>query len=124
MRERANIDRGNVDHSQVTVQCSLMRMCYHYIVIFQMMALGGSVLTVVVVVVIIVGVLFSVKRTGTKIVQVRVCKNKTIFIVFVSMLLIYFMCYTSIWMNVLEFKSSFEKRVKTPEPNIVSGTRS
>lgn len=73
---------------------------------------GGNI-AVIVLVLIIVAVGFTLKFTKKKIVQVRMCKNKTILLIFITLILVYFMCYTSIWMQALQFKGSFEKRVSS-----------
>lgn len=58
-------------------------------------------------------VIFSLKMSGTRIVQLKVCRNRSIFLSFILLIVIYFMCYTSLWMQVQEFKGSFEKRIKS-----------
>ncbi|KAL3860369.1 hypothetical protein ACJMK2_010505 [Sinanodonta woodiana] len=84
--------RGISDCSQVVVQ-------------------AGSHLAIILLIIIAVGVAFGLKCTNGKIVQLKVCKNKTILLVFVTLIFIYVMSYTSIWMQALEFKGSFEKRI-------------
>ncbi|KAK3603826.1 hypothetical protein CHS0354_042831 [Potamilus streckersoni] len=84
--------RGMSDCSQVVVQ-------------------AGSHLAIILLIIIVIGVGFGLKCTNGKIVQLKVCKNKTILLVFVTLIFIYVMSYTSIWMQALEFKGSFEKRI-------------
>ncbi|KAL4235005.1 hypothetical protein ACF0H5_006644 [Mactra antiquata] len=74
---------------------------------------AGSQLTVVILLLIVVAIALTFTFTKKKIAPVRMCKNKTILMVFVTLILVYFMCYTSIWMQALEFKGSFEKRVSS-----------
>lgn len=74
---------------------------------------AGGPLTFVTLLVILLAVALTLTVTKTKFGQVRMCKNKTILMVFVTLILVYFMCYTSIWMQAMEFKGSFEKRVSS-----------
>ncbi|XP_052815618.1 uncharacterized protein LOC128242495 isoform X2 [Mya arenaria] len=70
----------------------------------------GSQLTMALLVLVLVAVVITLSFTRKKIPQVRVCKNKTILMVFITLILLYFMCSTSIWMQAMEFKGSIEKR--------------
>ncbi|XP_062566869.1 uncharacterized protein LOC134229181 [Saccostrea cucullata] len=79
----------------------------------QMLAKGGSVVTALLLILVLGAVIFSLKMSGTKIVQLKVCRNRSIFLSFILLIVIYFMCYTSLWMQVQEFKGSFEKRIKS-----------
>ena len=83
------------------------------ILYFQTVLQAGGNLSLILLVVIIVGVALTLKFTKKKIVQVRMCKNKTILLTFITLILVYFMCYTSIWMQALQFKGSFEKRISS-----------
>ncbi|XP_060596365.1 uncharacterized protein LOC132750412 isoform X1 [Ruditapes philippinarum] len=74
---------------------------------------AGGQLTVVILLLILVAIAATLTVTKKKMAQVRMCKNKTILLVFVTLILVYFMCYTSIWMQAMEFKGSFEKRVSS-----------
>ena len=80
---------------------------------FQAVLTAGGNLSLILLVLVIIAVGFTLKFTKKKIVQVRMCKNKTILLVFVTLILVYFMCYTSIWMQALQFKGSFEKRISS-----------
>ncbi|KAJ8302882.1 hypothetical protein KUTeg_019278 [Tegillarca granosa] len=81
----------------------------------QLLITGSGVITLVLICAILVAVAISIKMSGggARVVQVRFCRNKTIFIVFLTVLLVYFICYTSLWMQVMEFKGTFEKRIKS-----------
>ncbi|KAK3085925.1 hypothetical protein FSP39_010784 [Pinctada imbricata] len=72
-----------------------------------------SVVSAVVVFLVLIAVFISLRVSGSRIVQIKICRNKTIFIAFVTLIAIYFMCYTSLWMQVQEFRGSFEKRIKS-----------
>ncbi|CAG2212130.1 HEXA_B [Mytilus edulis] len=83
----------------------------------QMMASSGSMMsTVLIVIVVLMFFIASLKVSGAKVVQVKMCRNKTILIAFLGLLVVYFMCYTSLWISVMEIKGSFEKRVKSSYP--------
>lgn len=93
--------------------------------LFQMLAQGGSVVTALVLILVLGAVFFSLKMSGTRIVQLKVCRNRSIFLSFILLIVIYFMCYTSLWMQVQEFKGSFEKRIKSySDPRYSWTTRS
>ncbi|XP_021348205.1 uncharacterized protein LOC110447083 [Mizuhopecten yessoensis] len=79
----------------------------------QIISQGGNMITIAVVIALFIVVIVSIKATGNRMMQGRFCRNKNIFIAFIVVILIYFMCSTSLWMQVLEFKGSFEKRVKS-----------
>lgn len=79
----------------------------------QMLAQGGSMVTALLLILVLGAVIFSLKMSGTRIVQLKVCRNRSIFLSFILLIVIYFMCYTSLWMQVQEFKGSFEKRIKS-----------
>ena len=81
--------------------------------LFQMLAQGGSVVTALVLILVLGAVIFSLKMSGTRIVHLKVCRNRSIFLSFILLIVIYFMCYTSLWMQVQEFRGSFEKRIKS-----------
>ncbi|XP_045192314.2 uncharacterized protein LOC123548818 isoform X3 [Mercenaria mercenaria] len=74
---------------------------------------AGGQLTLVVLLLILIAIAVTLTFTKKKFAQVRMCKNKTILMVFVTLILVYFMCYTSIWMQAMEFKGSFEKRISS-----------
>ena len=78
-----------------------------------MLAQGGSVVTALVLILVLGAVIFSLKMSGTRIVHLKVCRNRSIFLSFILLIVIYFMCYTSLWMQVQEFRGSFEKRIKS-----------
>ncbi|XP_052231450.1 uncharacterized protein LOC127844929 isoform X1 [Dreissena polymorpha] len=69
----------------------------------------GNQWTVGLLVLALVAVAIVMSVTRKKISQVRVCKNKTILLVFIMLIFLYFMCSTSIWMQAIEFKGSIEK---------------
>ncbi|XP_033755247.1 uncharacterized protein LOC117338139 [Pecten maximus] len=80
----------------------------------QIISQGGNMFTIAIVIAaVFIIVAVSIKATGNRMMQGRFCRNKNIFIAFIVIILIYFMCSTSLWMQVLEFKGSFEKRVKS-----------
>ncbi|XP_069112408.1 uncharacterized protein [Argopecten irradians] len=80
----------------------------------QIISQGGNMFTIAIVIAaVFLIVAVSIKATGNRMMQGRFCRNKNIFIAFIVVILIYFMCSTSLWMQVLEFKGSFEKRVKS-----------
>lgn len=82
-----------------------------------MMVSSGSMMsTVLIVIVVLMFFIASLKVSGAKVVQVKMCRNKTILIAFLGLLVVYFMCYTSLWISVMEIKGSFEKRVKSSYP--------
>lgn len=84
----------------------------------QMISSGGSMFsTVVIVILVLAFFITSLKVSGSKMVQIKICKNKTILLAFIGLLVVYFMCYTSLWIQVMEFKGSFEKRVKSSYPD-------
>ena len=91
----------------------LYKLFKNFSLCLQIIAQGGSIFTSIIVVIILVAVLLSLKMSGSRIVQIKICRNKTIFFAFVTLIAIYFMCYTSLWMQVQEFKGSFEKRIKS-----------
>ncbi|XP_041375318.1 uncharacterized protein LOC121388147 [Gigantopelta aegis] len=49
------------------------------------------------------------QKTGGRLPSYKLCKNRTILLLFASVLFIYFMCYTSFWMNMFELSGSFHK---------------
>ena len=73
--------------------------------------------TVVIVILVLAFFITSLKVSGSKMVQIKIFKNKTILLAFMGLLVVYFMCYTSLWIQVMEFKGSFEKRVKSSYPD-------
>ncbi|XP_048253652.1 uncharacterized protein LOC124133952 isoform X2 [Haliotis rufescens] len=73
-------------------------------------AQGGLLIFLGTALIILIAVGVGVKSTTGRLAQARICKNRTILILFISVLLIYFMCYTSIWMQVFDFSGSFHKR--------------
>jgi hypothetical protein len=81
--------------------------------LFQMLAQGGSIVSAILLILVLGAVLLSLKMSGSRIVQMKVCRNRSIFLSFILLIVIYFMCYTSLWMQVQEFKGSFEKRIKS-----------
>lgn len=90
-----------------------------------MLAQGGSMVTALLLILVLGAVIFSLKMSGTRIVQLKVCRNRSIFLSFILLIVIYFMCYTSLWMQVQEFKGSFEKRIKSySDPRYSWTTRS
>lgn len=76
----------------------------------QVPAQGGLLIFLGTALIILIAVGVGVKSTTGRLAQARICKNRTILILFISVLLIYFMCYTSIWMQVFDFSGSFHKR--------------
>lgn len=81
--------------------------------VFQMLVQGGSVVSALLLILVLGAIFFSLKMSGSRIVQMKVCRNRSIFLSFILLIVIYFMCYTSLWMQVQEFKGSFEKRIKS-----------
>ena len=77
---------------------------------FQAVIQAGSQLTMGLIVLVLIIVVVTLSVTKKKFTQIRMCKNKTILLVFITLILLYFMCYTSIWMQAMEFKGSIEKR--------------
>lgn len=45
-------------------------------------------------------VLVGLTRTSSRLYQFRVCKNRTILLVFLAVIFVYVMCYTTMWMQV------------------------
>ena len=82
-------------------------------VFFQAVLQAGSQLTLMLLLFITIAVVITLKFSKQKIIQVRMCRNKTILMVFITLILIYFMCYTSVWMQAMQFKGSFEKSVSS-----------
>ncbi|XP_046550141.1 uncharacterized protein LOC124259963 [Haliotis rubra] len=76
----------------------------------QVPAQGGLLIFLGTALIILIAVGVGVKSTSGRFAQARICKNRTILILFISVLLIYFMCYTSIWMQVFDFSGSVHKR--------------
>jgi hypothetical protein len=56
--------------------------------------------TVVIVILVLAFFITSLKVSGSKMVQIKICKNKTILLAFMGLLVVYFMCYTSLWIQV------------------------
>ncbi|KAK7445507.1 hypothetical protein BaRGS_00040336, partial [Batillaria attramentaria] len=65
---------------------------------------GGNVTVLAIVAVIALFLLVSLTRNHGKLYQLRQCRHRTILIVFLGVLLIYFMCYTTISMHVFDFQ--------------------
>ncbi|KAK7114420.1 uncharacterized protein [Littorina saxatilis] len=70
---------------------------------------GGNVTLLAIVAVIAFVVLVSMRSSG-KLYTLRTCRHRTILIVFFTVLIVYFMCYTTMWMHVFEFSGSLHKR--------------
>lgn len=83
------------------------------IIVFQAVLHAGGQLTLITILLILAAIAVTLTFTKKKIAPVRMCKNKSILMVFITLILVYFMCYTTIWMQAMEFKGSFEKRISS-----------
>lgn len=75
-----------------------------------LMQAGGNVTVLAIVAVIALFLLVTLGRTHGKLYQLRQCRHRTILIVFLGVLFIYVMCYTTIWMHAFEFSGAFSKK--------------
>ncbi|XP_059163541.1 uncharacterized protein LOC131946628 [Physella acuta] len=55
---------------------------------------------------------FALTRNSSRLHRSRICKNRSILVVFVVVLLVYFLCYTTIWMRGFEFSGTFHKTLQ------------
>ncbi|XP_050399578.1 beta-hexosaminidase subunit beta isoform X1 [Patella vulgata] len=79
---------------------------------FKFLSKGSSMFIIATAAIIILAIGFGIRRPHGKFSNSKMCKNKTILILFLSVLVIYFMCYTTIWMQAFEFSGSFHKRLQ------------
>ncbi|PVD21026.1 hypothetical protein C0Q70_19192 [Pomacea canaliculata] len=61
---------------------------------------SSNVTMLAIVAVIAFVVLVGLTRTSSRLYQFRVCKNRTILLVFLAVIFVYVMCYTTMWMQV------------------------
>lgn len=83
----------------------------------QVFQVGGNVTILAIVAVIAFVVLVSLSRSSGKLYTLRGCRHRTILVVFLGVLFIYFMCYTTMWMHVFEFSGSLRKRRPVSSPS-------
>ena len=69
--------------------------------------------TLLIVTMVFMAVLTSLKLSSAKVVQLRLCRNKTIMLAFIVLLVVYIVYYASLWLQVMDYKGSYEKRVKS-----------
>lgn len=83
-----------------------------------MIPTGSSLIyTLLSILLVIMFLVTSLKLTGAKMVQVRFCKNRTILLVFSCLLIVYLVYYATLWVQVMDYKGSYEKRIKSyPSP--------
>lgn len=51
----------------------------------------------------------TLSRSPSRLHRSRLCRNRSVLFVFVGVLMVYFLCYTTIWMRAFEFSGSFHK---------------
>ncbi|CAG5126103.1 unnamed protein product, partial [Candidula unifasciata] len=73
---------------------------------------NGNVFIVLTLALIVVVALYALSKSSSHFHRMRICKNRSILLVFVGVLLVYILCYTTIWMRAFEFSGSFHKTLQ------------
>ncbi|KAI8790496.1 beta-hexosaminidase subunit alpha isoform X2 [Biomphalaria glabrata] len=73
---------------------------------------GISAFIVLLLVLLALAALYALSKSSSKLHRLRICKNRSILLVFVVVILVYFLCYTTIWMRGFEFSGSFHKTLQ------------
>lgn len=73
---------------------------------------NGNVFIMLTLALVFVAALYALSRSSSRFHRMRICKNRSILIVFVGVLLVYILCYTTIWMRAFEFSGSFHKTLQ------------
>ncbi|XP_076470155.1 uncharacterized protein LOC143300402 isoform X2 [Babylonia areolata] len=87
-----------------------------------MFQVGGNVTLLALVAVVAFVVLVSVSHSTGRLKPLRACRQRTLLLVFVAVVLVYFMCYTTMWMHVFEFSGSFRKKRPAAGPPSLSAS--
>ena len=89
---------------------------------FQLFQVGGNVTLLAIIAVLAAVLLITLSRNNGKLSMLRTCRQRTILIVFLTVLAVYFMCYTTMWMHVFQFSGSYRHRRDSQETSSTSGT--
>ncbi|CAL1536508.1 unnamed protein product [Lymnaea stagnalis] len=82
---------------------------------------GVNFLFILIASLVALGILYVLTRPSSRLHRSRICKNRTILLGFVVVLLVYFLCYTTIWMRGFEFSGSFHKTLQEDNRSGVEG---
>ena len=82
----------------------------------QLIQVGGNVTLLSLVAVLAVLLLLALSRRSPsgKLYTLRACRQRSLLLAFLAVLLVYFMCYTTMWMNVSHVYGSFRNKAWTP----------
>ncbi|XP_005093305.1 uncharacterized protein LOC101855238 [Aplysia californica] len=82
---------------------------------------NNNVMVMLALALVVVLALLALSRSSSRLHRLRLCRNRSILIVFVIVLLVYFLCYTTIWIRAFEFSGSFHKTLQEDSPGGESG---
>lgn len=85
---------------------------------------SSSVPILMAVILVLVLALVALTKSSSRLHRIRLCKNRFILLTFVVLLLIYFLCYTSVWMRAFEFSGSIHKTVQEEKSDKLSNSDS
>lgn len=82
--------------------------------VMQLLRLGSNITMLIAVAILAFVLVLALTRSNGRLYQLRICRNRTILLVFLGVLFVYFMCYTTIWMQAFEFSgSAFHRKQST-----------
>ncbi|KAH9503536.1 hypothetical protein Btru_068142 [Bulinus truncatus] len=73
---------------------------------------GANAFIILLLVLVAMVAVYALSKSSSKLHRLRICKNRSILLGFVVVLLVYFLCYTTIWMRGFEFSGSFHKTLQ------------
>lgn len=83
-----------------------------FLFVFQVDADGLTFVAVFIVAALLGGVLVQYSHNGGLVGNLKACRSRTIMFTFMLLLLLYVMCYTTIWVHIMDLKRIYPWRQK------------